>query len=119
MVMLRPVLATTHTVCFGLPRIGAPARSATVVSSSVDFDKNGVGDMFLMPRASRVGCHKQIVTDESHPFAPFLRSVLPPVPIIIAESVFNGDDGYCFAHCPYNATWPAALRVGPPDLWET
>ena len=45
-----------------------------VVSSLVDFDKNGVGDMFVdaMGEPGWVG-HKQIVINELHPFAQLLR----------------------------------------------
>ena len=41
-----------------------------VVSSLVDFDKNGVGDMFVDDTGEPGWVvHKQIVTHELHPFA--------------------------------------------------
>ena len=90
-----------------------------VVSSLVDFDKNGVGDMFVDDTGEPgwVVTNRSSRTSRTRSPISFVKSCHPSQSSSASPSSIE-TMGYCFAHCPYNATRSAALRVGPPDLWE-
>ena len=76
----------------------------------IQLDQDGIahafGDAALQPR--RVG-DEQIVADELDLLAERLRQVLPAVPVVFGQAVFDGDDGI-LAH-PAIPRTPHLLRA--------
>ena len=60
----------------------------------VDLDEDGVGDLLLDALLEALGVgDEEVVADELDLVADVFGEVLPAVPVVFGEAVFDGDDG--------------------------